>query len=176
MSGETVITVVGNLTADPELRFSPAGDPVANFTIASTPRLFDRQANEFKDGETLFLRCSVWREYAENVAESLSRGSAVIAQGRLRSRSFETKEGEKRTVTELDVDEVGPSLRRAKAVVTKTSGGQGQQSQGQQGGWNGQGQGQQQGNWNGQQQGGQQQQQGGWGQPPAGQQGGNNWS
>ena len=102
MAGETVITVVGNLTSDPELRFTPNGAAVANFTVASTPRIFDRQANEFKDGETLFLRCSVWREMGENVAESLQRGTRVIVQGRLKSRSFETKEGEKRTVMELE--------------------------------------------------------------------------
>ena len=119
MAGETVITVVGNLTSDPELRFTPNGAAVANFTVASTPRMFDRQTNEFKDGETLFLRCSVWREMGENVAESLQRGTRVVVQGRLKSRSFETKEGEKRTVMELDVDEVGPSLRRATAQVTK---------------------------------------------------------
>lgn len=119
MAGETVITVVGNLTSDPELRFTPNGAAVANFTVASTPRMFDRQSNEFKDGETLFLRCSVWREMGENVAESLQRGTRVVVQGRLKSRSFETKEGEKRTVMELDVDEVGPSLRRATAQVTR---------------------------------------------------------
>ncbi|MDN6373468.1 MAG: single-stranded DNA-binding protein [Brevibacterium aurantiacum] len=119
MAGETVITVVGNLTSDPELRFTPNGAAVANFTVASTPRMFDRQSNEFKDGETLFLRCSVWREMGENVAESLQRGTRVVVQGRLKSRTFETKEGEKRTVMELDVDEVGPSLRRATAQVTK---------------------------------------------------------
>lgn len=158
MAGETLLTVVGNLTSDPELRFTPNGDPVANFTIASTPRMFDRQANEFKDGETLFMRCTVWREYAENVAESLTRGSAVIAQGRLKSRSFETKEGEKRTVMELDVDEVGPSLRRAKAVVTKTNS---QNQQGQQGGFGNQQNHPPQGGWNGQPQGAAAQ--GGWG-------------
>ncbi|GAA1859169.1 single-stranded DNA-binding protein [Brevibacterium marinum] len=119
MAGETVITVVGNLTSDPELRFTPNGAAVANFTVASTPRMFDRQTNEFKDGETLFLRCSVWRDMGENVAESLQRGTRVVVQGRLKSRTFETKEGEKRTVMELDVDEVGPSLRRATAQVTK---------------------------------------------------------
>lgn len=119
MAGETIITVIGNLTTDPELKFTPNGAAVANFTIASTPRKFDRQTNEFKDGETLFMRCSIWREAAENVAESLQRGTAVIAQGRLKSRSFETKEGEKRTVQELAVDEIGPNLRRATAVVTK---------------------------------------------------------
>ena len=125
MAGETVITVVGNLTADPELRFTPSGAAVANFTVASTPRTFDRQSNEWKDGETLFMRCSVWREAAENVAESLTRGTAVIAQGRLQSRSFETREGEKRTVVELEVDEVGPSLRYATAKVNKVSRGSG---------------------------------------------------
>src|SRR3954449_8460306 len=125
MSGETVITVIGNLTGDPELRFTPSGAAVANFTVASTPRTFDRQANEFKDGETLFLRCSVWREAAENVAESLTKGTRVIVQGRLVQRSFETREGEKRTVVELQVDEVGPSLRYATAKVTRSSKGSG---------------------------------------------------
>ena len=121
MAGETLITIVGNITNDPELRFTPSGAAVANFTVASTPRTFDRQANDWKDGETLFLRCSIWREAAENVAESLQRGMRVIVTGRLKSRSFETKEGEKRTVIELDVDEVGPSLRYATAKVTKAS-------------------------------------------------------
>lgn len=125
MAGETIITVVGNITADPELRFTPNGAAVANFTVASTPRTFDRQAQEFKDGETMFLRCSAWREMAENVAESLQRGSRVIVQGRLKSRTFETKEGERRTVFELDVDEVGPSLRYASASVTKNERGGG---------------------------------------------------
>ncbi len=120
MAGETVITVVGNLTADPELRFTPSGAAVASFTVASTPRTFDRQANEWKDGETLFMRCSVWREAAENVAESLAKGNRVIVQGRLVQRSFETREGEKRTVVEMQVDEVGPSLRYATAKVTRT--------------------------------------------------------
>jgi single-strand DNA-binding protein len=119
MAGETVITVVGNLTADPELRFTPSGAAVANFTIASTPRTFDRQSNEWKDGEALFLRCSIWREAAENVAESLTKGMRVIAQGRLTQRSYETREGEKRTVVELQVDEIGPSLRYASAKVTR---------------------------------------------------------
>ncbi|GAA4730326.1 single-stranded DNA-binding protein [Isoptericola chiayiensis] len=119
MAGETVITVVGNLTADPELRFTPSGAAVANFTIASTPRTFDRQSNEWKDGEALFLRCSVWREAAENIAESLTKGMRVIAQGRLQQRSFETREGEKRTVVELQVDEIGPSLRWASAKVAR---------------------------------------------------------
>ncbi|MGN6610985.1 MAG: single-stranded DNA-binding protein [Angustibacter sp.] len=125
MAGDTIITIVGNLTGDPELRFTPSGAAVANFTIASTPRSFDRQSNEWKDGETLFMRCSVWREAAENVAESLTRGTAVIAQGRLVSRSYETKEGEKRTVVEMQVDEIGPTLRRATAKVTKAQRGGG---------------------------------------------------
>jgi single-strand DNA-binding protein len=125
MAGETVVTIIGNLTNDPELRFTPSGAAVANFTVASTPRTFDRQSNEWKDGETLFMRCSVWRDAAENVAESLHRGTRVLVSGRLRSRSYETKEGEKRTVTELDVDEVGPSLRYATTKVSKTSRGGG---------------------------------------------------
>lgn len=125
MAGETVITVVGNLTGDPELRFTPSGAAVANFTVASTPRTFDRQNNEWKDGETLFLRCSIWREAAESVAESLTKGTRVIAQGRLVQRSYETREGEKRTVVELQVDEVGPSLRYATAKVTRTQRGGG---------------------------------------------------
>jgi single-strand DNA-binding protein len=120
MAGETIITVVGNLTADPELRFTPSGAAVASFTIASTPRTFDRNTNEWKDGEALFLRCSIWRQAAENAAESLTRGMRVIAQGRLKQRSFETREGEKRTVIELDVDEVGPSLKYASAKVNRT--------------------------------------------------------
>ena len=120
MSGDTTITVVGNITGDPELRFTPSGAAVANFTIASTPRKFDKQANEWKDGETLFMRCSIWRDAAENVAESLTRGTRVIAQGRLVQRSYETKEGEKRTVVEMEVDEVGPSLRYASAKVNRT--------------------------------------------------------
>ncbi|GAB2901009.1 single-stranded DNA-binding protein [Neomicrococcus lactis] len=119
MAGETVITVIGNLTSDPELRFTPSGSAVANFTIASTPRTFDRQSNEWKDGEALFLRASVWREAAENVAETLTKGMRVIAQGRLKSRSYETKEGERRTVMELEVEEIGPSLRFASAKVTR---------------------------------------------------------
>jgi single-strand DNA-binding protein len=129
MAGETTITVIGNLTNDPELRFTPSGSAVANFTIASTPRTFDRQSNEWKDGETLFLRAAVWREAAENVAESLTKGMRVIVSGRLKSRSYETKEGEKRTVIELEVDEIGPSLRYANAKVNRTqrSGGQGGQ-------------------------------------------------
>ncbi|MEV7974132.1 single-stranded DNA-binding protein [Cellulomonas sp. NPDC089187] len=120
MAGDTVITVVGNLTADPELRFTPSGAAVANFTVASTPRTFDRQSNEWKDGDTLFLRCSIWREAAENVAESLTKGTRVIVQGRLVQRSYETREGEKRTVYEMQVDEVGPSLRYASAKLTRT--------------------------------------------------------
>lgn len=151
MAGETVITVVGNLTSDPELSFTPNGAAVSNFTVASTPRIFDRQSSEFKDGETLFLRCNAWRELGENSAESLQRGTRVIVQGRLKSRSFETKEGEKRTVMELDVDEVGPSLRRATAVVTKQQSGGGFSSQqAQQGGDWGQNSNQGQGAWAGQ--------------------------
>jgi len=125
MAGDTIITVIGNITGDPELRFTPSGAAVANFTVASTPRQFDRQSNEWKDGETLFMRCSVWRDAAENVAESLGRGTRVIVSGRLKSRSYETKEGEKRTVVEMEVDEVGPSLRYASAKVTKTQRGSG---------------------------------------------------
>ena len=125
MAGDTTITVVGNLTADPELRFTPSGAAVANFTVASTPRIYDRQSGEWKDGEALFLRCNIWREAAENVAESLTRGSRVIVTGRLKQRSFETKEGEKRTVMEVEVDEIGPSLRYATAKVNKASRGGG---------------------------------------------------
>ena len=125
MAGETTITVVGNLTADPELRFTPAGAAVANFTVASTPRIFDRQSSEWKDGEALFLRCSIWREAAENVAESLTRGSRVIVTGRLKQRSFETREGEKRTVVEVEIDKIGPSLKYATAKVNKASRGGG---------------------------------------------------
>jgi single-strand DNA-binding protein len=120
MAGDTQITVVGNLVDDPELRFTPSGAAVANFRIASTPRTFDRQANEWKDGEALFLSCSVWRQAAENVAESLQKGMRVVVQGNLRSRQYETREGEKRTVFEIQVDEVGPSLRYATAKVTRT--------------------------------------------------------
>ena len=193
MAGETVITIVGNLTGDPELRFTPSGAAVANFTVASTPRTFDRQSNEWKDGETLFMRCSVWRDAAENVAESLQRGTRVIVTGRLKSRSYETKEGEKRTVIEMDVDEVGPSMKYATAKVNKTSrgggggggfggdqGGSGQQDPwatggsapqgggapaGQGGGWNQQGGGGQSAPSQGSQ--GQQGGQGGWGNAPA---------
>lgn len=125
MAGETIITVVGNLTADPELRYTQSGLAVANFTIASTPRTFDRQANDWKDGEALFLRASCWREFAEHVAGSLTKGSRVIATGRLKQRSYETKDGEKRTAIELEVDEIGPSLRYATAQVTRSSGGSG---------------------------------------------------
>jgi single-strand DNA-binding protein len=121
VAGDTTITVVGNLTADPELRFTPSGAAVANFTVASTPRIYDRQAGEWKDGEALFLRCNIWREAAENVAESLTRGARVIVTGRLKQRSFETREGEKRTVVEVEVDEIGPSLRYATAKVNKAS-------------------------------------------------------
>jgi single-strand DNA-binding protein len=125
MSGETVITVVGNLTADPELRYTQNGLAVANFTIASTPKVFDRQANEWKDGDALFLRASVWRDFAEHVAGSLTKGSRVIAQGRLRQRSYQDREGQQRTSIELEVDEIGPSLRFATAQVTRTSSGGG---------------------------------------------------
>ncbi|MFJ6778498.1 single-stranded DNA-binding protein [Streptomyces yangpuensis] len=145
MAGETVITVVGNLVDDPELRFTPSGAAVAKFRVASTPRTFDRQTNEWKDGESLFLTCSVWRQAAENVAESLQRGMRVIVQGRLRQRSYEDREGVKRTVYELDVEEVGPSLKNATAKVAKTTGrggqggygGGGQQQGGGGGGWGG---------------------------------------
>jgi single-strand DNA-binding protein len=119
MAGETVVTLVGNLVDDPELRFTPSGAAVANFRIASTPRTYDRQTGEWKDGESLFLSCSVWRQAAENVAESLQRGMRVIVQGRLKSRSYDDREGNKRTVFEIDVDEVGPSLRSATAKVTR---------------------------------------------------------
>ncbi|MFI8850641.1 single-stranded DNA-binding protein [Streptomyces sp. NPDC053499] len=142
MAGETVITVVGNLVDDPELRFTPSGAAVAKFRVASTPRTFDRQTNEWKDGESLFLTCSVWRQAAENVAESLTKGTRVIVQGRLKQRSYEDREGIKRTVYELDVDEVGASLRNATAKVTKTTGRGGQGGGfggggGQGGGWGG---------------------------------------
>ncbi len=181
MAGDTVITVIGNITGDPELRFTPSGAAVANFTVASTPRQFDRQSNEWKDGETLFMRCSVWRDAAENVAESLQRGTRVIVSGRLKSRSYETKEGEKRTVIEMEVDEVGPSLRYATAKVNKTQrgGGGGGFGGGQQSGGHGGGQ-QQDDPWAtgpsggqggsqpaGGQHGGSQQQGGGWGQAPS---------
>ncbi|MET9557789.1 single-stranded DNA-binding protein [Streptomyces sp. NPDC006645] len=152
MAGETVITVVGNLVDDPELRFTPSGAAVAKFRVASTPRIFDKQTNEWKDGDGLFLTCSVWRQAAENVAESLQRGMRVVVQGRLKQRSYEDREGVKRTVYELDVEEVGPSLKTATAKVTKTTG------RGAQGGYGGGGGGQQQGggNWGGGPGGGQQ--------------------
>ncbi len=134
MAGETVITVVGNLVDDPELRFTPSGAAVAKFRVASTPRTFDRQTNEWKDGESLFLTCSVWRQAAENVAESLTKGARVVVQGRLKQRSYEDREGIKRTVYELDVDEVGASLRNATAKITKTSG---RGAPGGGGGWGG---------------------------------------
>lgn len=166
MANETIITIIGNLTADPELRFTPNGAAVANFTVASTPRTFDRQSNEWKDGETLFLRCSIWREAAENVAESLTKGMRVIAQGALKQRSYE-KDGQTRTVYEMDVQEVGPSLKYATAKVTRSQRGNGNStpSQPQQsGGW-GQSAPQSapaQDPWSG----GQQQTAGEWGQPP----------
>jgi single-strand DNA-binding protein len=125
MAGDTTLTVIGNLTADPELRFTPSGAAVANFTVASTPRFLDKQSGEWKDGEALFLRCNIWRQAAENVAETLTRGMRVIVSGRLRQRSYETREGEKRTVVELEVDEIGPSLRYATAKVNKVSRGSG---------------------------------------------------
>ena len=186
MAGETTITVIGNLVDDPELRFTPSGAPVANFRIASTPRTFDRQSNEWKDGDTLFLSCAVWRQAAENVAESLQRGMRVIVQGRLKSRQYETREGEKRTVFEIDVEEVGPSLRSASAKVTKTTrsgGGGGYSGGGGGGGYSGGGGqsapaddpwaspapaqgGGQGGSWGGQSQGGQGGQGGGQSAPP----------
>ena len=186
MAGETTITVIGNLVDDPELRFTPSGAPVANFRIASTPRTFDRQTNEWKDGDTLFLSCAVWRQAAENVAESLQRGMRVIVQGRLKSRQYETREGEKRTVFEIDVEEVGPSLRSASAKVTKTTrsgGGGGYSGGGGGGGYSGGGGqsapaddpwaspapaqgGGQGGSWGGQSQGGQGGQGGGQSAPP----------
>lgn len=133
MAGETVITVVGNLTADPELRYTQSGQAVANFTIASTPRTLDRQTNEWKDGEALFLRASCWREFAEHVAGSLTKGSRVIAQGRLKQRSFQDRDGNNRVSIELDIDEIGPSLRYATAQVTRAPGGSGQAGGRQQG-------------------------------------------
>lgn len=153
MAGDTIITIIGNLTADPEMRFTPSGAAVASFTVASTPRTFDRQAGEWKDGETLFMRCSIWRDAAENVAESLTKGTRVIVQGRLVQRSYTTREGENRTVVEMQVDEIGPSLRYAKAQVTRQprgggqGGGFGGNQGGRQGGYN-QG-GPQQGGYNG---------------------------
>ena len=141
MAGDTIITIVGNLTADPEMRFTPSGAAVASFTVASTPRTFDRQTGKWKDGETLFMPCSSWRDAAENVAESLTKGTRVIVQGRLVQRSYTTREGEQRTVVEMQVDEIGPSLRYAKAQVTRQPRGGGQDgfggNQGGQGGYNG---------------------------------------
>jgi single-strand DNA-binding protein len=137
MAGETIITVIGNLTGDPELRFTPSGAAVANFTVASTPRSFDKATNEWKDGDTLFLRCSVWRDAAEHVAESLTKGTRVVVTGRLTMRQYETKEGDKRTSTELQVDEIGPSLRYATAKVQRTE--RQQAPQGTQGGYQQQG-------------------------------------
>ncbi|MFJ2719021.1 single-stranded DNA-binding protein [Streptomyces sp. NPDC087437] len=160
MAGETVITVAGNLVDDPELRFTPSGAAVAKFRVASTPRTFDRQTNEWKDGESLFLTCSVWRQAAENVAESLQRGMRVIVQGRLKQRSYEDREGVKRTVYELDVDEVGASLARATAKVTKNAPGGGQR----------QPSGQAEDPWAGAKPANGQQQGGGWGSPPPAQQ------
>ena len=141
MANETTLTIIGNLVSDPELRFTPSGSAVANFTVASTPRSFDRTRNEWVDGEALFLRCCIWKEAAENVAESLTKGTRVIASGRLKSRSYETKDGEKRTVIELEVDEVGPSLKYASAKVNRTQRGEGQRQHSRQpvnsGGWGG---------------------------------------
>jgi single-strand DNA-binding protein len=170
MAGETQITLVGNLVDDPELRFTPSGAAVANFRVASTPRTFDRASGEWKDGESMFLTCTVWRQYAENVAESLQRGMRVIVQGRLKQRSYDTREGEKRTVYEIDVEEVGPALRSATAKVTKTQrpGGGG----GFGGGGAGGGGGQPQGGGYGNQGGGYGNQGGGFGGPQGGQGGG----
>jgi single-strand DNA-binding protein len=142
MAGETTITVVGNLTDDPELRFTPSGAAVANFTVASTPRNFNKQTNEWEDGEAMFLRCSIWRQAAENVAESLQRGMRVVVQGRLKARSYETREGEKRTVFEIDVEEIGPSLKFATAKVNRVSRSGGGSYGGGQSGPSGQGGGQ----------------------------------
>ena len=146
MAGETIITLVGNLTADPELRFTPSGAPVANFTVASTPRTFDRQTGEWKDGDAMFINCSVWRQAAENAAETLTKGMRVIVQSRLRSRSYETREGERRTVFEIEVDEIGPSLRYASAKVQRNAPGGGG------GGYGGSQQSSGGGNWGGGQQ------------------------
>lgn len=167
MAGEPTITLVGNLTSDVELRFAPNGNAVANFTLACTPRTFDRQSNEWKDGETLFMRCNLWREYAENFAASTSKGQQVMVQGRLKSRSYQTKEGENRTVMEVEVDETGPTLRFGTAAMTRVQRGGGNQQGGgqQQSNQQNQQQGQQQYAPGGGQPGGQQQQQGGdpWG-------------
>lgn len=171
MAGETIITAVGNTTADPELRFTPNGAAVANFTVASTPRTFNRQSNEWEDGETLFLRCNVWREAAENVAATLTKGMRVIVQGRLKARSYQDREGNNRTSWEMDVDEVGPSLKYATAKVTRSQrgGGGGGFGGGQQPGGGSSGGGQQGGGFNDGGFGGGQQS-GGWGQPSGGQQ------
>ena len=134
MAGDTIITVIGNLTADPEMRFTPSGAAVTSFTVASTPRTFDRQAGEWKNAETLFMPCQAWRQMAESIAESLTKGTRVIVQGRLVQRSYTTREGENRTVVEMQVDEIGPSLRYAKAQVTRQPRGG---NQGGQGGYNG---------------------------------------
>ena len=123
MANDTIITLVGNLVDDPSLRFAPSGGAVANFTVASTPRAFDKTSNEWKDGDTMFLNCSIWRQAAENVSETLTKGTRVIVQGRLKSRSYDDRDGNKRTVFEVDVDEIGPSLRYATAVVTRATGG-----------------------------------------------------
>jgi single-strand DNA-binding protein len=139
MAGETTITLVGNLTADPELRFTPSGAAVANFTVASTPRTFDRQTNEWRDGDAMFINCAVWRQAAENVAESLQKGMRVIVHGRLRSRSYETREGERRTVFEIDVDEIGPALKYATAKVSRNAAGSGGGSRPSSGGGGGYG-------------------------------------
>ena len=136
MAGDTIITIIGNLTADPEMRFTPSGAAVTSFTVASTPRTFDRQASEWKNAETLFMPCQAWRQMAENIAESLTKGTRVIVQGRLTQRSYTTRENENRTVVEMQVDEIGPSLRYAKAQVTRQPRGGGQDGP-QQGGYNG---------------------------------------
>jgi single-strand DNA-binding protein len=133
VAGDTTLTIIGNLTADPELRFTPGGAAVASFTVASTPRTYDREANEWKDGQALFMRCSAWRQMGENVAESLSKGDRVMVSGRLQQRSYETKEGEKRTVIELQVDEVGPSLKWATAKVQRAQRGSRQEHYGSSG-------------------------------------------
>ena len=150
MAGDTIITIIGNLTADPELRFTPSGAAVASFTVASTPRTFDRQTGEWKNAETLFMPCQAWRQMAENIAESLTKGTRVIVQGRLVQRSYTTREGENRTVVEMQVDEIGPSLRYAKAQVTRQprGGGQGGFGGGQGGGFGGGGIGQGQSGYN----------------------------
>lgn len=153
MAGEPEVTIIGNVTGDPELRFTPSGAAVANFTVAQTPRNFNKSTNEYEDGETLFMRCAIWRDAAENVAESITKGTRVIVRGRLKQRSYE-KDGQQRTVIEMEVDEVGPSLRYASAKVTKTQRSGGQQGGQQAGGWGGQQPAQ--GGWGGQQQGGQQ--------------------